>query len=758
MAHLKNLFTGSWSYGSYRNDGVWIPTSSPENPSNNIGETEYIKIDPNKSATLSWAGWSKSIPSNVTIHSYHTNSDLTSYAKATIDSLSQTAVNNSITFENADEADYIRFYFHGSGSATQYQPLGFQITQAGVFDDVAFKVIVKNDGISDVIFKTMMLKGEAGGTIASIEKTSTSGVVDTYTITLNDGTTTTFEVTNGSNIQSIEKTATAGLIDTYTVTLTNGDTSTFEVKNGEDAQLYELPQNCVVGYDHEPTQVTETSYERYISLDNVNGISSVKYNGNTLQETNDGRNLFNKDDASIILSGYINNDIYYSHANSSTICLPVEPSTTYTVSKISSKRFRLASCATIPSNNNSVNNYMADDTATSITITTGASDHYLLAFVFNTTEDSPKTLDDILATVQIEKNSQATPYQPYCGGIPAPNPSYPKEIVGVGDKQSNNTYSVDLVAEDADGNVYTVTASGLTHPVYAGDWIDLVAGVLHRGNGCVDMGDLNYTMYTVSNGNAFVVTLPNGKVIQNTYNSGIKCTSYSEDTSVNNAYYIKNISCKYGGSYFGTTKFTAVDSNYNNASDFKTAMDGQFIVYPLETATEEDITLTGDLEQVKRIRGEYAYIDAPLRTGSTEITFGQETDFPDGYEEIDFPLDDMFYYQDGEYVDFPKNWGFVMGYVFDANTIRFVMNVTKQLKEGMSVDITRSADLSLNTYAGAGDVGILSGFSGNAVSWIPELGQIQISLTTESPHGLTPNMLLGARVATGTLRIYFVED
>ncbi|MBQ1297525.1 MAG: hypothetical protein IIY21_26010, partial [Clostridiales bacterium] len=196
MAHLKNLFTGSWSYGSYRNDGVWIPTSSPENPSNNIGETEYIKIDPNKSATLSWAGWSKSIPSNVTIHSYHTNSDLTSYAKATIDNLSQTAVNNSITFENADEADYIRLYFHGSGSATQYQPLGFQITQAGVFDDVAFKVIVKNDGISDIIFKTMMLKGEAGGTIASIEKTSTSGVVDTYTITLNDGTTTTFEVTN----------------------------------------------------------------------------------------------------------------------------------------------------------------------------------------------------------------------------------------------------------------------------------------------------------------------------------------------------------------------------------------------------------------------------------------------------------------------------------------------------------------------------------------------------------------------------------
>ena len=65
--------------------------------------------------------------------------------------------------------------------------------------DIAFSVVIKNDGISDIIFKTIMLKGANGNSIASIEKTSTVGLVDTYTITLTDGTTGgTFTVTNGT--------------------------------------------------------------------------------------------------------------------------------------------------------------------------------------------------------------------------------------------------------------------------------------------------------------------------------------------------------------------------------------------------------------------------------------------------------------------------------------------------------------------------------------------------------------------------------
>lgn len=128
-------------------------------------------------------------------------------------------------------------------------------------------------------------KGDTGATgngISTIVKTSTSGLVDTYTITFTDGTTSNFTVTNGAKgedgngissvvlnqdytltltftdgttytttsirgatgatgatgngISSIAKTGTSGLVDTYTITFTNGNTATFTVTNGEKGE------------------------------------------------------------------------------------------------------------------------------------------------------------------------------------------------------------------------------------------------------------------------------------------------------------------------------------------------------------------------------------------------------------------------------------------------------------------------------------------------------------------------------------------
>lgn len=71
-----------------------------------------------------------------------------------------------------------------------------------------------------------------GTSITGIAKTSTSGLVDTYTISLSDGTSTPFTVTNGKGISNISKSATTGLEDTYTITYTDGTSGTFKVKNG----------------------------------------------------------------------------------------------------------------------------------------------------------------------------------------------------------------------------------------------------------------------------------------------------------------------------------------------------------------------------------------------------------------------------------------------------------------------------------------------------------------------------------------------
>ena len=104
--------------------------------------------------------------------------------------------------------------------------------------------------MNNLLFKTILLKGEDGSSIKSIEKTNTVGLVDTYTITLDNGDTTTFNVTNGASIESIELTSSDNYVDTYTVNLTDGTTTSFNVTNG---QAYTIPKDSVVYYEGNDT-------------------------------------------------------------------------------------------------------------------------------------------------------------------------------------------------------------------------------------------------------------------------------------------------------------------------------------------------------------------------------------------------------------------------------------------------------------------------------------------------------------------------
>lgn len=79
--------------------------------------------------------------------------------------------------------------------------------------------------------------GETGNGIASVEKTGTNGLIDTYTITFTSGATTTFNVSNGNGIINVEKVSTVGLVDTYRITFDNETTFDFTVTNGEDGEV-----------------------------------------------------------------------------------------------------------------------------------------------------------------------------------------------------------------------------------------------------------------------------------------------------------------------------------------------------------------------------------------------------------------------------------------------------------------------------------------------------------------------------------------
>ena len=112
------------------------------------------------------------------------------------------------------------------------------------------------------IVKTLMLKGQEGQSIKGIKKTSTDGLVDTYTITLTDGTTSTFTVTNGKAISSISKTGTSGLVDTYTVRFNDGTTFTFTVANGAKGDKGDsIPSGGIAGQFLKKKSNTDYEYE-----------------------------------------------------------------------------------------------------------------------------------------------------------------------------------------------------------------------------------------------------------------------------------------------------------------------------------------------------------------------------------------------------------------------------------------------------------------------------------------------------------------
>lgn len=126
--------------------------------------------------------------------------------------------------------------------------------------------------------------GPIGNGISSIEKTSTSGLVDTYTITYTNGNTTTFDVSNGNGIDRIEKTATVGNKDTYTIYFTNGSTTTYEVSNGEVTreELEEEVDRLSMIYNAFPTTTGEGEET------SINGTAEVPFKeiglkGNTSQ-------------------------------------------------------------------------------------------------------------------------------------------------------------------------------------------------------------------------------------------------------------------------------------------------------------------------------------------------------------------------------------------------------------------------------------------------------------------------------------------
>ena len=81
----------------------------------------------------------------------------------------------------------------------------------------------------------------------------------------------------GNGIVSITKTATAGLVDTYTITFTDGTTTTFQVTNGQDGAgaVSDVWVNGVSVLDGDTAKVIVPSYTAGTGIDITNGVISL---------------------------------------------------------------------------------------------------------------------------------------------------------------------------------------------------------------------------------------------------------------------------------------------------------------------------------------------------------------------------------------------------------------------------------------------------------------------------------------------------
>ena len=138
------------------------------------------------------------------------------------------------------------------------------------------------------------------------------------------------------------------------------------------------------------------------------------YNGTTYPINLPVENLFDKDNANILDSAFINPSTRRidSAPNFKTLYISCKSNTTYTIQKILSARFTICTTNEIPTYLTQIYSVQEQPTATNITITTNSTAKYLCVFYYHPTLDT-LTPQQILDSIQIEYGTNANAYTPY---------------------------------------------------------------------------------------------------------------------------------------------------------------------------------------------------------------------------------------------------------------------------------------------------------------------------------------------------------
>lgn len=218
---------------------------------------------------------------------------------------------------------------------------------------------------------------------------------------------------------------------------------------------------------------TEMTIQNEMDVPSI--VDDIRLDGDTYQQTYSGKNLFNVNGTS---GAFRANKTISDQAITSTatttgtgyvaIVIPnsdnllgKECSISFSAqASIGIARFRIAEVAsTNPSSVGSVMKTIVGNGSKTETVTFptsyGTGKDCFVVLLYPHTDDSTWSVGDYatFTNIQLEVGSTATPYEPYTGGIPAPNPDYPQDVQTVtgeqtvtvsGDGEASQSYTINL--------------------------------------------------------------------------------------------------------------------------------------------------------------------------------------------------------------------------------------------------------------------------------------------------------------------------
>ncbi len=169
---------------------------------------------------------------------------------------------------------------------------------------------------------------------------------------------------------------------------------------------------------------------------------------------------------------------------------------------------------------------------------------------------------------------------------------------------SFNYPSTATAYEAYNGNTYTIQLGD----TYYGGSLDVTTGVLTINKALVDLGTLDYDYYVYSGVNGFYITNPFSSAKSQSTCQSSQYVYQPSDSTFNN----DGVDCEITINYAKYIKIK--DARYNDATQFKTAMNGVQLVYELATP----ITVQLTAKQVEQLLGQN---NVWADTGDVEVKF-----------------------------------------------------------------------------------------------------------------------------------------